>query len=59
VYHKLYNQLYAHAVLSRGQRFEAAVVIRGTPADAANWKAAAKALADEIQRRFSADSSGF
>lgn len=57
VYHKLYNQLYSHAALPAGTRFEARVILRSTASDAASWKARAKALAKEIQARHAKDGS--
>ena len=51
VYHKLYNQVYSHAAVTRGTKFEASVVVRGVEADPASWKEAAKALAAETQAR--------
>jgi hypothetical protein len=52
VYHKLYNQLYAHAEVKAGDKFEAAVVVRGVEVDPAHWKEAAKSLAAETAERF-------
>jgi len=51
-YHKLYNQIYSHAALAKGTKFEAAVIIRGVETDAASWKQAAKTLATETKSRF-------
>lgn len=51
VYHKLYNQIYSHAAVAAGAKFEAAVIVRGVEADAASWKEAAKALASETKSR--------
>lgn len=51
VYHKLYNQIYSHAAVAKGAKFEAAVIVRGVEADAASWKDAAKALAAETKSR--------
>lgn len=52
VYHKLYNQIYSHAAVARGAKFEAAVIVRGVEANAASWKQAAKALAGETKARY-------
>jgi len=52
VYHKLYNQIYSHATLPAGAKFEAAVIVRGVEADAPAWKDAAKARAAETKTRF-------
>jgi len=52
VYHKLYNQIYSHAAVVRGAKFEAAVVVRGVEADSASWKQAAKSLAAETKSRY-------
>ena len=52
VYHKLYNQIYSHATVAQGAKFEAEVVIAGVEADPANWKYSAKALAAELKSRF-------
>lgn len=51
VYHKLYNQIYSHATVASGAKFEATVVVRGVEADPASWKQAAKALAAETKSR--------
>jgi len=51
VYHKLYNQIYSHATLARGMKFEAAMVVRGVAADPAAWKQAARELAAETRSR--------
>ncbi len=51
VYHKLYNQIYSHAAVARGAKFEASVVVRGIEADPASWKQAAKELAADTQSR--------
>jgi hypothetical protein len=51
VYHKLYNQVYSHAAVAAGVKFEAAVIVRGVEADAASWKDAAKALAADTKSR--------
>ncbi|OHE82770.1 MAG: hypothetical protein A2107_03715 [Verrucomicrobia bacterium GWF2_62_7] len=51
VYHKLYNQIYSHAAVAGGAKFEAAVIVRGVEADAASWKQAAKTLAAETKAR--------
>jgi len=47
VYHKLYNQIYSHAPVAAGARFEAAVIVRGVETDPPAWKSAARALAAE------------
>jgi len=52
VYHKLYNQIYSHAAVASGTKFETAVIVRGVEADAASWKQAAKTLAAETKSRF-------
>jgi hypothetical protein len=52
VYHKLYNQIYSHAPVARGAKFEAVVIVRGVEADAATWKQAAKSLAAETKARY-------
>jgi len=52
VYHKLYNQIYSHAAVAKGTKFEAAVIVRGVETDAASWKQAAKTLAAETKSRF-------
>jgi hypothetical protein len=52
VYHKLYNQIYSHAAVARGAKFEAEVIVRGVKADAASWKRAAKSLAEETKARY-------
>ncbi|MBI5683871.1 MAG: hypothetical protein HZC54_02200 [Verrucomicrobia bacterium] len=52
VYHKLYNQIYSHAAVVGGTKFEAAVIVRGVETDAASWKQAAKALAAETKARY-------
>lgn len=52
VYHKLYNQLYAHADVKVGDRFEAAVIVCGVEANPADWKVAVKSLAAETAERF-------
>lgn len=52
VYHKLYNQIYSHAAVARGAKFEAAVIVRGVEANAASWKQAAKSLAEETKARY-------
>lgn len=57
-YHKLYTQLYSHAQLAPGAKFEASVVIRGIKAEAATWQESARKLAIETQQRFPAG-SGF
>lgn len=49
VYHKLYNQLYSHAAVPAGTRFEARVILRSIASDSASWKERAKGLAKEIQ----------
>lgn len=51
VYHKLYNQIYSHATVARGTKFEAAMVVRGVQADPGSWKKAAQALAQDTQSR--------
>jgi hypothetical protein len=51
VYHKLYNQIYSHAAVSAGTKFEAEVIIRGVESDAAGWKDAAKARAADTKAR--------
>jgi Domain of unknown function (DUF4838)/Glycosyl hydrolase family 67 N-terminus len=51
VYHKLYNQIYAHAAVARGTKLEASMVVRGVEADPASWKEAAKTLAAETRAR--------
>ncbi|MBI5394792.1 MAG: hypothetical protein HZA91_05785 [Verrucomicrobia bacterium] len=51
VYHKLYNQVFSHATVAKGAKFEATVIVRGVEADAASWKAAAKALAADTKSR--------
>lgn len=52
VYHKLYHQIYSHATVARGTKFEAVVVVAGVEADPAGWKQAAKTLAAEIKSRY-------
>lgn len=52
VYHKLYNQIYSHAEVSGGTKFEAEVIIRGVESDAASWKDAVKARAADTKLRF-------
>jgi hypothetical protein len=52
VYHKLYNQIYSHAALPAGTKFEAAVILRGVEAEAGNWKDAAKTRAAETASRY-------
>lgn len=52
VYHKLYNQIYSHATLAAGAKFEAEVFVRGVAADEAVWKDAAKKLAADTGTRF-------
>lgn len=59
VYHKLYNQIYSHVALSKGTKFEAAVILRGVQTDAASWKDAVKRLAAETQSRFERKEIGF
>lgn len=48
-YHKLYNQIYSHATVPAGAKFEAAVIIRAVETGAADWKSAAKRLAEETK----------
>ena len=45
VYHKLYNQIYSHAPVAKGTKFEAAVIVRGVEAAPDSWKQAARELA--------------
>jgi hypothetical protein len=52
VYHKLYNQIYSHATVAAGTKFEAAVILRGVEAEAGNWKDAAKTRAAETASRY-------
>jgi hypothetical protein len=52
VYHKLYNQIYSHAAVAAGAKFEAAVIVRGVETNAASWKQAAKSLAAETKARY-------
>lgn len=52
VYHKLYNQIYSHATVPNGAKFEAAVIVRGVEADSASWKEAARACAAETKSRY-------
>lgn len=59
VYHKLYNQIYAHAAVASGAKFEAAVIIRGVEADEASWKEAAKKCAAEVKAAFERGEIGF
>lgn len=51
VYHKLYNQLYSHAALAKGTKFEASVVVACAESEAASWKEKARALVQDIQNR--------
>jgi hypothetical protein len=48
-YHKLYNQIYSHATVPAGAKFEAAVIIRAVETDASGWKEVAKKLAEETK----------
>jgi hypothetical protein len=50
VYHKLSNQIYAHADIPAGSKFEIAV-IRVTLTDTTGWKDKAKALVDDTRDR--------
>lgn len=59
VYHKLYNQIFAHATVPGGTKFEAAVIIRGVEADEASWKEGAKACAANTKARFERSEIGF
>ena len=59
VYHKLYNQIYSHAAVAAGAKFEAAVIVRGVEADPASWKQAARALAAETKSRYERGDIGF
>lgn len=59
VYHKLYNQLYSHATLAAGTRFEAQLIIRCAESNAASWKERAKALAEEIETQHAKGEDGF
>jgi len=52
VYHKLYNQIYSHASVPAGARFEASMVVRGVKTDAASWKTAARELAAQTSQAF-------
>lgn len=52
VYHKLYNQIYSHASVPAGARFEASMLLRGVKTDAASWKMAAKELATQTSQAF-------
>lgn len=52
VYHKLYNQIYSHATVASGAKFEATMVVCGVEADAQAWKTAAQALAAETKARY-------
>ena len=47
VYHKLYNQIYSHAAVKKGETFEAAVIVCGVETKAEQWKEAARHLATE------------
>ncbi|MHB1079735.1 MAG: hypothetical protein ACYC67_10040 [Prosthecobacter sp.] len=47
VYHKLYNHLYLHAVLKKGKKFEAKVVLRCVETNSAAWKKKIMALSAE------------
>ncbi|MDI1314533.1 hypothetical protein [Prosthecobacter sp.] len=47
VYHKLYNHLYSHAMLKRGTKFEAKVILRCIETDTANWQEKIKVLSAE------------
>lgn len=51
IYHKLYNHLYSHAVLKKGTKFEAKVVLRCVETDTAGWKEKIKALTAEMSEQ--------
>jgi hypothetical protein len=59
VYHKLYNQIYSHAPVQSGAKFEAAVIIRGVEADDASWKDIAKNCAADTKARVERGEIGF
>jgi hypothetical protein len=59
VYHKLYNQLYSHAEVKKGLKFETAVIVRSVASDASTWKDAAKALATNTAAEVSSGALGF
>jgi hypothetical protein len=59
IYHKLYNQLYAHATLPAGTEFEAVAILRCAPAEAPSWKDKARALAKETRAQFEKGELGF
>lgn len=44
VYHKLYNHLYSHAMVKRGTKFEAKVILRCIETDTPAWQEKIKAL---------------
>ena len=52
VYHKLYNQIYSHAQVAKGAKFETAVIVRGLQSKNDTWKDAAKALAKDTAADF-------
>jgi len=51
VYHKLYNQLYSHSTVAKGVKFEAKVIVTCAESETAEWKAKARALADELRKQ--------
>lgn len=51
VYHKLYNQIYSHAAVAAGARFEAEVVLCFAEAAPPSWKEIAGSLARQTQSR--------
>ncbi len=52
VYHKLYNQIYSHAPVRKGDKFEATVIIRSLESKEDSWKNAVKTLASETAKDF-------
>jgi len=59
VYHKLYNQIYSHATVAEGSKFEAAMIVRGVASEASSWKKAAQSLAAETATKFAAGKLSF
>jgi hypothetical protein len=59
VYHKLYNQIFSHAEVKKGLKFEAEIVIRGAECEPEGWKEAVKALAAETQALAAAGKLGW